>query len=228
MFSDFRESIIIDSGVYAPQDDSQLLADILAQSELAPGSHVLDLCTGSGVLAVTAARLGAAKVTAFDICPRAVRCTRSNANAAEVVVDVRLGSLVQAVACGPYDVVVSNPPYVPVTPKSGSESIPTAAGPARAWDAGDDGRLVLDPLCASAPELLTDGGSMLIVQSEFSGVDESLSALRASGLRSEIIATQTIPFGPVMTARAEWLEATGQLRAGRRVEELIVIRADKP
>lgn len=68
---------------------------------------------------------------------------------------------------------------------------------------------------------------MLIVQSEFSGVEESLGALRAGGLDAEILMWQWVPFGPVLTARAEWLERMGRLRVGRREEELVVIRADK-
>jgi release factor glutamine methyltransferase len=51
--------------------------------------------------------------------------------------------------------------------------------------------------------------------------------LRASGLSAEVVAAQEIPFGPVLTARARWLERTGRLRPGRRLERLVVIRADK-
>jgi release factor glutamine methyltransferase len=75
---------------------------------LATGRHVLDRCTGSGVLAIAAAQLGAACVTAIDISPRGVRCSLGNADAAGS--DVRLGSPARAVASGPYDVVTSNPP----------------------------------------------------------------------------------------------------------------------
>ncbi|MFZ0835433.1 MAG: methyltransferase, partial [Mycobacterium sp.] len=189
--------------------------------------RVLDLCTGSGVLAIAAAQSGAAAVTAFDICPRAVQCSQANAGAAGVDVDARVGSLPDALNCGPFDVVVSNPPYVPVSPDSCDESIPAVVGPACAWDAGDDGRLILDPLCAAAPDLLADDGSLLLVHSEFAGVEESLSALRSGGLAVEVVMWQWIPFGPVMSARAGWLETTGRLRAGRREELLVVIRADK-
>ena len=52
---------------------------------------MLDLCTGSGVLAVTAAQLGALSVTAFDICPRAVQCSRENAESVGVQVNVQVG-----------------------------------------------------------------------------------------------------------------------------------------
>ncbi|MBV8966980.1 MAG: methyltransferase, partial [Mycobacteriaceae bacterium] len=184
-------------------------------------------CTGSGVLAVAAARLGAAHVTAFDICPRAVRCCQANATAAGVEIDVRQGSLSDALAHGPFDVVLSNPPYVPVSPEADDELIPAAAGPAWAWDAGNDGRLVLDPLCDAAPELLTDRGTMLIVQSEFAGVGQTVASLRSCGVHAKIILWQLVPFGPVLSARAAWLEETGRLTAGRRMERLAVIRADK-
>ncbi len=83
-------------------------------------------------------------------------------------------------------------------------------------------------LCAAAPALLAGGGTLLLVQSEFAGPRETLAALAAAGLDSEIIAYQWIPFGPVLTSRANWLEDTGRLEPGRCEEELMVIRADKP
>ena len=226
-YADPFEIVVTDPGVYAPQHDSRLLIEALQKTNLAPGRHMLDLCTGSGIVAVAAAQLGASSVTAFDICPRAVRCSRANAELAGVQVNVHLGSVTDALALGPFDVVVSNPPYVPTGPQADSERIPPEVGPARAWNAGDNGRLVLDPLCAAAPDLLTDGGTMLIVQSEFSGLEQSLVKLRERSLDAEILMWQWVPFGPVLTARAQWLESFGWLQEGRREEELVVIRADK-
>ena len=214
-------------GVYVPQQDSQLLIDTLKRTGLARGRRVLDLCTGSGVVAIAAAELGAASVTAFDICPHAVRCSRGNAVHAGVDVDVREGSWKGALDCAPFDVVVSNPPYVPTPPGSDEESIPRFVGPAWAWNAGPDGRMVLNPLCSSASGLLVDGGSMLLVQSALSGVEQSLNSLRSTGLYAYVVASQRIDFGPVLSERAGWLEITGQIEEGCRTEELIVIRADK-
>jgi len=215
-------------GVYPPQHDSQLLIDMLEKTELAQGRRVLDLCTGSGVVAIAAAELGAASVTAFDICPHAVRCSRGNAVHAGVVIDVREGSCSGALDHAPFDVIVSNPPYVPTPPAGDTEVIPITAGPTWAWNAGVDGRLVLDPLCESAAGLLAAGGSMLLVHSTLSGVENSVNALRATGLDAEVIASQLVPFGPVLSARVGWLEVTGMIQKGCRTEELVVIRADKP
>jgi len=226
-YTDERDPIVAAEGVYAPQEDSQLLIDVMEKTGLSVGRRVADLCTGSGVVAVNAALQGASSVTAFDICPRAVRCARTNALTAGVDVDVHLGSWARAVEFEPFDLVTCNPPYVPHDPAS-DEALPSAVGPARAWDAGFDGRMVLDPLCAAVPDLLAHGGSLLLVQSEFANPRQTLADLSAAGLDAEVIAWQWIPFGPVLTSRAEWLEETGRLDPGRREEELLVIRADRP
>jgi release factor glutamine methyltransferase len=212
--------------VYRPQEDSHLLIDTLERTTVVVGRRVVDLCTGSGVVAIAAAGLGADEVTAWDVSEDAVHCARRNAAQAGVDVDVRHGSFDNALVDGPYDVVVSNPPYVP-TPSTIDLTIPVDADPAWSWDGGDDGRIIVDPLCAMAPKLLTDGGTMLLVQSEFTGTEQSIESLRAGGLKADVVAWQLIPFGPVLTSCAPWLEATGRLSEGRRMEELVVIRADK-
>ena len=117
---------------------------------------------------------------------------------------------------------------MPDDPSGEGVQLPSHLGPARAWDAGYDGRLVLDPLCEAASELLADRGTLLIVQSEFAGPRQTLATLASSGLDAEVIAWQWIPFGPVLSSRAHWLEETGRLEPGRREEELLMIRADKP
>ncbi len=66
------------------------------------GESVLDLGTGSGILAIAAAKLGAAHVLALDVDPQAVRAARENArrNGVEAVVDARVGTLTPEVAEG--------------------------------------------------------------------------------------------------------------------------------
>ena len=227
LYPDVGDSLTVTAGVYAPQHDSQLLIEAITRSGAVTGRRVLDLCTGSGAVAIAAAQLGARSVAALDISPQAVGCTRANAADAGVYVDARVGTLAEALAAGPFDVVVSNPPYVPTGPDAHLEDIPAHVGPATAWNAGADGRVVLDPLCDSAPELLTDSGTLLIVHSEFADTDQSLRRLRSGGLRAEVVLSQLIPFGPVMRARAEWMETIGLLPVGRREEEIVVIGAEK-
>jgi release factor glutamine methyltransferase len=219
-------NVVVEEGVYTPQQDSQLLIDVMDKTGLAAGHRVADLCTGSGVVAIAAARQGASVVTAFDISRRAVRCARANASAASVGAEVHLGSWARAVEFGPFDLVVCNPPYVPHA-SGEADLMPAEQDCARAVNAGLDGRLVLDPLCVAAPELLVGGGTMLVVHSELAGIDASLAAFRDAGLNADVIAQQWIPFGPVLTARAVWLERVGLLAPGVRKEKLVVIRAEK-
>ena len=218
---------LVPADVYRPQEDSQLLVDVMERHAPPAGLRVADLCTGSGFVAISAALRGAASVTAFDLSAQAVKTARANAVAADVQVDVHLGHWARAAEFTPFDLVLSNPPYVPVD-EDEAESVPESAGPSLAFDAGIDGRLVLDPLCEHAPKLLAPGGRLLVVHSEFADVDRTVECMRAAGLRSEVVTSQRIPFGPVMNARAAWLERTGRLEPGRRVERIAVVAAVKP
>ena len=227
-YTEAPDELIASAGVYTPQEDSRFLIDVMEKADLARGRRVVDLCTGSGVVAVAAGGQKASHVTAFDVCSRSVRCARMNALSAGVDVDVHLGSWARATEFGPFDLVLCNPPYVPHDPDVTYAPMPADVGPARAWDAGYDGRLVLDPLCEAVSDLLAPGGTFLLVQSEFAVPRQTLAALASAGMDAEVVAYQWIPFGPVMTSRASWLEDTGRLEPGRREEELVVIRADKP
>jgi release factor glutamine methyltransferase len=224
---DRSAAIRVPNGVYRPQEDSALLTEALAVSGRAPGSRVADLCSGSGVVALAAAERGATSVDAFEMSPRAVDCARANVAAAGRDVRVHRGSWSRATEFAPFDVVTCNPPYVPFAEGADDAPIPVAAGPDLAWNAGPDGRHVLDPLCERAPHLLARGGMILIVQSEFAGIDQTVAGLRAGGLRVDVVAEQLIPFGPVLSARAHWLERTRLLESGRREERLVVVRADQ-
>ncbi|MGV0625429.1 methyltransferase [Mycolicibacter minnesotensis] len=208
-----------------PQHDSYLLVRTLQLTGLAHRARALDLCTGSGVVAVAAAEFGADSVMAYDICPRAVRCARTNARTAGVEVSVRQGSWRGALDCAPFDLVTANPPYVP-SPGIG-HPIPAAGGPERSWNGGVNGRVVLDPLCQSATSLLRRGGTMLLVQSALADPLRSVGILRESGLAVQIAAVRSIPFGPVLWACSGWLEETGRIGRGCRTEQILVIRADK-
>ena len=130
-----RADHVVVRGVYAPQHDSHLLIDALSGCVPLTEGSVADVCTGSGVVGIAAAGLGAARVSACDISESAVQCARASADAAGVVVDVRRGSLDRALARGPYDIVVSNPPYVPAPKGPLGESIPDEAGPPWAYNA---------------------------------------------------------------------------------------------
>ena len=206
--------------VYRPQDDTYLLVRELERNPIPPGSRVLDLCTGAGPLALATARFQPKSIVAVDISWPAVLSARLNAALQRVPVKVVHGGLEEAISHGPFDVVLSNPPYVPCARQR--PDMPSAA-----WDAGHDGRLVLDPICDAAGELLSPGGFMLLVHSEFSGEDTTIERLRRNCVMPSVVARSRIPFGPVLRRRL----ADGSIRprggAEGSTEELVVIRADK-
>lgn len=209
-------------GVYGPAEDSRLLAQALRQEDLR-GARVLDLCTGTGLQAVTAARGGAAEVVAVDVSRRAVLTARMNLRANGGRGTVLRGDLLRAVPHGSFDVIASNPPYVPAH----DDVLPTR-GPARAWDGGRDGRAILDRICAEAPARLAPGGRLLLVHSHVCDTDRTLALLRAQGLVADAVLRRDLAFGPVMRRRVGLLRDAGLVGAGERHEELVVVRAVRP
>ncbi|SED94631.1 HemK2/MTQ2 family protein methyltransferase [Rhodococcus koreensis] len=209
-------------GVYPPQADTELLARALASEDLGPTSQVLDLCTGTGRLSLQAAALGAGHVTAVDLSRRAVFSTWINATMHRDPIRVLYGDLTAPVKGEQFDLVISNPPYVPAQ----DDTLPNR-GPQRAWDAGRNGRALLDRICAEAPAVLASGGVLLLTQSSLSGIEQTRSRLEDQGLSIDIAARFEIHFGPVLSSRRTMLETRGLITTGQTTEELVVIRAVK-
>ena len=123
--------LLVPPGVFRPLSDTWMLADVLRVATLPPRASVLDLCSGSGALAVAAARRGAREVTAVDISRRAVLAVRLNARANRVRVRALRGDLFAPVGRLRFDLIVSNPPYVP----GEREGVPSADEVRRRRDA---------------------------------------------------------------------------------------------
>jgi len=209
-------------GVFRPRSDSWMLARH-ACALLRPGASVLDLCTGSGAIAVAAAGCGAGAVTAVDVSRRSAATVKINAWLNRVRVRALRGDLFAAVPGERFDLVVSNPPYLPAE----DDALP-AHGPARAIDAGTDGRMLLDRICAEAPAHLRPGGAVLLVHSSIIGIERTVELLARGGLHADVLERRRGPLGPLLAARASLLEARGLLAPGEREEEVAVVRGVAP
>lgn len=128
---------------------------------------ILDIGTGSGAIALAlASERPGSHVVATDISEAALKVAASNAEQLQLSERVRFvqGSLFEPLAGsgeGPFDVVVSNPPYIA---RSEAESLPPELRhePDGALFGGEDGLEVLRPLVAGAREVLKPGGSLLV------------------------------------------------------------------
>ncbi len=167
-------SIVVLPDVFNPKllRSGQFLIEQLGR--LSAGSRVLDLGSGSGAAGVLAAKQGA-RVTAVDINPAAVRCTRINALLNDVAVDVRHGDLFQPVRGERFDVVLFNPPYYRGVPRDGLD---------HAWRSPD----VIERFSFELADHLTPQGHALLVLSSDGEQSAFLQALASNGCTYRAIA----------------------------------------
>jgi release factor glutamine methyltransferase len=189
----------VNDDVYEPAEDSFLFAENLG---VKVGDSVLDLGTGSGILAVTAVKK-ASHVLAVDLNPYAIRCAKDNAKLNRLLgrMDFLQGDLFSAFQAGVrFDLVLFNAPYLPS--EAGEEE--TWIG--KAWAGGTNGRLVVDKFIMEVPAYLKAGGRVLLMQSTLTGVDETIDAFAKQGLKAAVVASQQLPFFETLTlieAKAE-------------------------
>jgi release factor glutamine methyltransferase len=155
----------VDPRVLIPRPETELLIDRARElaSELARAPRIADVGTGSGCLAVTAAlEIEASEVTALDLSAGALEVARGNAERLGASVRFVEGDGLEALE-GPFDLILSNPPYI--DPSERAELAPEVRDhePAQALftPAGDPDHWVRRLLDA-APEKLTPGGRLLI------------------------------------------------------------------
>jgi release factor glutamine methyltransferase len=206
--------LLIPPGVFRPRSDSWLLADAVRE-RVSPGDLVLDVCTGSGLVAVAAAQAGG-RTTAVDISRRAVLAARVNARLNGVAVETVRSDLLEALGDRRFHLIASNPPYLP-----GARG--PVRGRARAWEGGPDGRAFLDRLIAAAPQHLFPGGTLIVVHSSVCGLEATVEGMRAAGLDPEVVLRHRGPLGPLLEARTADLERMELLRPGERTEDVAVL-----
>ncbi len=159
--------INLNKNVLIPRPETELVAEVAINTE---GKKVLDLCTGSGAIAIAiATKKEGAEVTATDISAPALDIAKSNAMLLGLKINFKEGNLFDAVPDEKFDIIVSNPPYIPSADIQTLEKKVKDFEPMLALDGGADGLDVYRKIAAGYEEHLNDNGRLILEL----GIDES-------------------------------------------------------
>jgi len=152
---DFR----VTPDVLIPRPETEHLIEAALKDSV---STILDIGTGSGVIAVTLALETEARVTATDLSFAALEIAQANARHLAALVDFVQCDLGSALRDHAFDMVVSNPPYIAETDRAALQREVRDHEPALALFAGDDGLAVYRRLIPEAARLLRPGGRLIV------------------------------------------------------------------
>jgi release factor glutamine methyltransferase len=164
----------IEPGVFHPNffHTSKLMARYVAAMH-PEGKRILDMGTGSGILALHAAA-GGGLVTAVDISPAALACAKSNAQLnglGDNIVFLQSDLFDSISRSSRFDAILWNPPFYPSEPVNDAD---------RAWKAGTSYR-VIDRFASTVRPFLSPGGTVTLILSAFVDVPMILSMFRGQG-----------------------------------------------
>jgi len=171
--------------IYAPSDDSLLMIDAIAHLPLS-GKKVLDVGTGSGVIALYCAMHGA-KVTAGDIDQGAIEQVSQAAATLRVQINACLSDLFSSINAR-FDLILFNPPYLP--------SLEIAD---RSIDGGPDGTVLANRFLAELASHLAPGAEAYLLLSSVN--DPASVQLRQKKLEFEVVARKALFFEELQVLR---------------------------
>ncbi len=152
----------VNEHVLIPRLDTEVLVERIIEENTEKDIHILDLCTGSGAIAVSLKKRGAyERVSASDISARALEIAEKNALRHKVDISLIQSDLFSGIA-GRYDMIVSNPPYIP---RAEIEKLaPEVRGyePHLALDGGEEGLDFYRRIAEEAADFLQDGGKIYL------------------------------------------------------------------
>jgi len=171
--------------VYEPAEDSFLLADNIRVN----GGNVLDIGTGTGIQALAAARF-AEHVVGVDVNPAAVELAKRNAEANGIRnAEFRLSDLFSDVK-GRFDLIISNPPYLPVD----EDREPVTGDIVKSWAGGRQGTELINRLVDEAKDHLKKEGRLLLLVSSVNEPEEVMGRMRKRGYEPTVLAKRRIFF----------------------------------
>jgi release factor glutamine methyltransferase len=184
----FGLDFVVDRRALVPRPDTEALVEV-ALERTRPRSlygRALDLCTGSGCVAVAFAKSRPTwRVTATDISTDAVALAWENARRVGVAscLATIAGDLFAPVAQERFELVLANPPYIPTADIAGLDADVRDFEPRRALDGGTDGLDLVRAVVGSAPRHLVPGG-VLAVEVGFDQAPRARALFEAAGFTS--------------------------------------------
>jgi len=155
----YGRSFLVRPGVLIPRFDTEILVDT-ALSFLEEGDSVLDLCAGTGCIGLTLGAERALSVTEVEKYPEAFSLLRENAARICPSARLLLADVLTDLPDGSYDMILSNPPYIPTRDLS-LLAPEVRKEPVTALDGGEDGLDFYRVLILRYLPLLKEGGRML-------------------------------------------------------------------
>lgn len=157
--------IKVDERVLIPRPETEELV-MMAVAAAEEGQHVLDLCTGSGAIAIaTYKELEKAgrkvRMTAIDVSEKALELARENAELNEAEINFIQSDLFTRIR-ERFDLIVSNPPYIPSAEIETLQREVKDFEPRLALDGGADGLEIYRKIAADVSKHLTRGGTLLM------------------------------------------------------------------
>ena len=150
----------VDEHVLIPRQDTETLAEE-ALKVLKPGMQVLDLCTGSGCILISLLKMCEGLFgTGSDISEEALEVARKNACRLEVNATFIRSSLFEHIS-GRYDLIVSNPPYIPTSVIEGLQEEVRLYDPFIALDGKEDGLYFYREIIKAGGGYLKPGGYLM-------------------------------------------------------------------
>lgn len=179
-----RVSLAVGPGVFVPRPETEVMVGRVIDFMMAlPGpARVVDLCTGSGAIAAAiAGEVPDATVHAVEIDPGAHRWAMANLTGSGVVLHLADARTALAELDGTFDVVVANPPYIPVQAwESVAVEVRDHDPPAALWGGGDDGLDLVRAVELRASGLLRPGGLVAVEHADAQGASAP-SVFRSCG-----------------------------------------------
>lgn len=168
--------------VLIPRMDTETLVH-QALIKAPPNARVLDVCTGSGCVALAVKHERPdCTIAAADLSPAALAVARDNGKTLGLDVDWRLGDLCAPLAGRRFDVIVSNPPYISQTEYEALSPLVREHEPPMALLAGPEGLDLYTRLIPQAAALLSPGG-WLCLEIGSAQADAVQALCRAAGLK---------------------------------------------